>query len=162
MLNVIFFYRIARWLYLHHIPLIPRLIQLLIFFLYACNIPYKCKIGKNTLGTHGGFAILINPDVIIGNNCRIGNSTSIVGQSPYKLAPQIGANVYIGPNVVIQGPVIIEDNVIIAPHALVNKSVPKNAIVAGIPAKIVGWTTDLDYNIFQNESWKEGNKEYLK
>ena len=162
MLNVIFFYRIARWLYTHHVPFVPKLIQLLMFFLYACNIPYKCKIGKNSLVNHGGFAILINPDATIGVNCRIGNSVSIVGQSPYKYAPQIGNNVYIGPNAVIQGPVIIEDNVIIAPHTLVNKSIPKNAIVAGIPAKIVGWTTNLDYNIFNDESWKEGYKNFLQ
>lgn len=162
MLNVLFFYRIARWLYIHHIPVVPRLFQLLIFFCYACNIPYKCKIGKGSIGTHGGFAILINPEVEIGDNCRIGNSTSIVGQSPYKHAPKIGNNVYIGPNVVIQGPVIIEDNSIIAPHSLVNKSVPQNAIVAGVPARIVGWVTELEYDIFQNESWKEDRKPYLE
>ena len=67
-----------------------------------------------------------------------------------------------GPGAVIQGPVIIEDNVIIAPNAVVTKSVPKNAVVAGIPAKIIGWSDKLDYDIFADESWKEGTKPYLK
>lgn len=162
MLNVIYLYRIARWFYIHKIPIIPKLIQLVIFLCYACNIPYKCKIGKGTFFNHGGFSILINPDTTIGDNCKIGNSVSIIGQSPYKNAPSIGNNVYIGPNAIIQGPVIIEDNVIIAPQSLVNKSVPKNAIVAGIPAKIIGWSNKLDYNIFENESWKSGHKDFLK
>lgn len=162
MLNVVFFYRIERWLYLHKIPLLPRLVQLLIFFCYACNIPYKCKIGKGTFFNHGGIAVLINPDTVIGTNCKIGNSVSIVGQGPYKFAPIIGNNVFIGPSAIIQGPVIIEDNAIIAPHALVNKSVPKNAIVAGIPAKIIGWSNQLDYDIFKDEAWKDGHKPFLK
>ena len=75
--------------------------------------------------------------------------------------PRIGNNVYIGSGVVIQGPVIIEDNVIIAPNAVVNKSVHTNMIVGGIPAKISGEVTKLDYDIFANESWKEGHKPFL-
>lgn len=162
MLNVIFFYRIARWLYLHHIPFIPKIIQLFIFLCYACNIPYKCSIGKGTFFNHGGIAVLLNPNVEIGNFCKIGNSVSIVGQGPYKNAPKLGNRVYVGPSAIIQGPVIIEDNVIIAPNSVVNMSVPKNAIVAGVPAKIIGWTNLLDYDIFENEDWKEGYKPFLK
>lgn len=161
MLNVVFFYRIERWLYLHKIPFLPKFVQLLIFFCYASNIPYKCKIGKGTFFNHGGFAILINPDSTIGDFCKIGNSVSIVGQGPYKFPPQLGDHVFVGPSAIIQGPVIIEDNVIIAPHSLVNKSVPKNAIVAGIPAKIIGWSNQLEYDIFKDEAWKEGHKPFL-
>lgn len=119
MINAIRLYRIARWLYLHHIPFLPKLLQLITF------------------------------------------NVSIVGQGPYKECPRIGNNVYIGSGVVIQGPVIIEDNVIIAPNAVVNKSVHTNMIVGGIPAKIIGDVTKLDYDIFANESWKEGHKPFL-
>ena len=55
----------------------------------------------------------------------------------------------------------MEDEVIIAPNAVVTKSVPRGAIVAGNPARIIGWTKNLDYDIFKNESWKEGTKPYL-
>lgn len=111
--------------------------------------------------SHGGIGILINPKSKIGNNCIIGNNVSIVGQGPYKDCPAVGNNVYIGPGAVIQGAVVIEDNVIIAPNAVVNKSVHKNMIVGGVPAKIIGDVTKLDYNIFANESWKEGKRQYL-
>ena len=74
----------------------------------------------------------------------------------YKNVAKIGNNVWIGPNVTIQGPVIIEDGVVIAPGSVVNKSVPANAIVAGVPAKIIGFTTDLNYNIMDNEATKGG------
>lgn len=105
--------------------------------------------------------MLINPKVTIGKNCKIGNNVSIVGQGPYKDVPRIGNNVYIGPGAVIQGPVIIEDHVIIAPNAVVNKSVRANMIVGGIPARILGDVTKLDYDIFADEAWKEGHKDFL-
>lgn len=162
MINAILFYRIARWLYLHHIPLLPKLFQLLIFLMYNCMIPYKCEIGKGTFFNHGGIGVLINPNVKLGGGCKIGNNVSIVGQGPYKMTPYIGSRVYIGPGAIIQGPVVIDDDVIIAPNAVVNKSVPRYAIVAGIPAKIIGDVRKLDYDIFKNESWKEGTKEYMK
>lgn len=105
--------------------------------------------------------MLINSEVIIGENCKIGNNVSIVGQGPYKNVPVLKDRVYIGPGAVIQGPVVVEDDVIVAPNAVVTKSVPQGAIVAGNPAKIIGWVKDLDYDIFKNENWKEGIKPYL-
>ncbi len=161
MLNLVFWYRIANWMFRHHIPFIPKLLKLLMFLCYASSIPPSCKIGKGTFFNHGGFAILLNPDVKIGENCKIGNSVSIVGQGPYRHAPQLGNRVFVGPSAIIQGPVIVEDNVIIAPNAVVNKSVPKNAIVAGVPATIIGWSDKLDYNIFNDEDWKDGYKPFL-
>lgn len=162
MLNAIHIYRLARWLYLHHIPLLPKLLQFMIFTTYNCSISYKTDIGKGTFFNHGGIGVLINPQSVIGDNCKIGNNVSIVGQGPYKECPRIGNRVYIGPGAVIQGPVIIEDDVIIAPNAVVNKSVHRNMIVGGIPAKIIGDTTKLDYNIFADEAWKDGFKDWLQ
>ena len=162
MINAIHFYRIAHWLYLHHIPLLPKLFQLLIFLMYNCMIPYRCEIGRGSFFNHGGIGVLINPCVKLGEGCKIGNNVSIVGQGPYKMAPKIGNRVYIGPGAIIQGPVIIDDDAIIAPNAVVNKSVPRYAIVAGIPAKIIGDVRKLDYDIFKNEAWKDEIKEYMK
>ena len=93
---------------------------------------------------------------------RQGNNCSIVGQGPYKNAPIIGNHVYIGPGAVIQGPVVIDDNVIIAPNCVVTKSVPQYAIVAGVPAKIIGDVRKLDYDIFKNESWNDNIHPYLE
>lgn len=152
----------GNFLYRHHIPLLPKVMQLIAFLCYSSAISYKVRIGKGTFFNHAGFGVLINANVVIGENCKIGNNVSIVGQGPYKNAPVLKNRVYVGPGAVIQGPVIIEDNVIIAPNAVVTKSVPKNAVVAGIPAKIIGWSDKLDYDIFADESWKEGTKPYLK
>ena len=153
MINAIHLYRLARWLYLHHIPVLPRICMLIIFLCYNCSIPYSADIGRGTFLNHGGIGVLINANVRIGKNCKIGNNVSIVGQGPYKNAPRLGDRIYIGPGAVIQGPVIIGDNVIIAPNAVVNKSVRSHMIVAGVPAKIIGDTRRLGYDIFKDEGF---------
>ena len=160
--NVIFFYRIARFLFIRKIPILPDIIKGIIFILYNCNISYRASIGKDTEFLHKGMATLILDNVMIGENCRIGMNVLIVGKGPYKNVPKIGNNVWIGPGAILQGPVIIEDNVVIAPNAVVNNSIPKNMIVGGIPARIIGYISELDYDIFKNESYKEGFAQFLE
>lgn len=159
--NAIFFYHLSRWFFEHKIPFLPKIVQGVIFILYNSHISYLAKIGKGTFFVHKGMATLILNNVIIGEDSRIGMNVLITGKGPYKEVPKIGNRVWIGPGAVISGPVIIEDNVIIAPNAVVNNSVPEGAIVGGIPAKIIGWVKDLNYDIMKNESWKEGYVDFL-
>jgi len=159
--NVIYLYRLSNWFYLKKIPLMAKFFQGIIFLLYNCNISYKATIGKGSTFLHKGMATLILENVQIGMNTRIGMNVLITGKGPYKEVPKIGNNVWISPGAVISGPVIIEDNVIISSNSVVISSIPEGAIVGGIPAKIIGWVKDLDYDIMKNENWKEGYVKYL-
>lgn len=51
---------------------------------------------------------------------------------------EIGDNVFIGSNVQILYDVKVGNNVVIAAGALVNKDVPDNSIVGGVPARVIG------------------------
>lgn len=113
MLNAIFFYRISRWLYLHHIPILPKVVQLIIFLVYNSKITGDSSIGNGTYFVCKGISCVLVPGTAIGNDCTIGLRFSTVRNFPYKNVPQIGNNVWIGPNVIIAGPVIIGDNSII-------------------------------------------------
>ena len=143
MLNAIFFYRISRWLYLHHIPILPQLITLLIFLIYNSKVPYKAKIGKGTKLGYGGIGVVIHSDSIIGANCSISQQVTIGGgNSRYLGIPTIGNNVYISKGAIVFGGITIGNNVTIGANAVVNKPIPDNAIVAGIPGKILRFKGD--------------------
>lgn len=51
---------------------------------------------------------------------------------------EIGNNVFIGTNATILYDVKIGNNVIIAAGAVVNKDIPDNSVVGGVPARIIG------------------------
>lgn len=138
MLNAIFLYRISRWCYLFHIPFIPRLITLLIFLIYNSKVPYQARIGRGTKLGYGGIGVVIHSKSVIGCNVIIGQHVTIGGgNSKYPGVPNIGDNVKISHGAIVFGGISVGNNVTIGANAVVNKSVPDNAIVAGIPAKIL-------------------------
>lgn len=137
MLNAIFFYRISRWCYLHHIPFVPQLITLLIFLIYNSKIPYKAKIENGTKFGYGAIGVVIHDRTIIGTNCIIGPNVTIGGRNGLFEVPIIGSNVEISTGAKVLGPIHIGNNAIIGANAVVIQDVPANAIVAGVPAKII-------------------------
>ena len=79
MLNAIFFYRLAHWMYLHHVPILPKLVTLLIFLVYNSKVPYQAEIGKGTSLGYGGIGVVIHRDTIIGENCVVGQNVTLGG-----------------------------------------------------------------------------------
>lgn len=138
MINAILFYRIGRWLYLHHIPFLPKFIELIIFLIYNSKVPYQAEIGKGTFLGYGGMGVVIHTKCKIGSFCTISQQVTIGGgNSRYPGVPTIGNNVYMGKGCIIFGGITIGNNVTIGANAVVNKPIPDNAIVAGVPAKIL-------------------------
>lgn len=86
--------------------------------------------------------VCIGRDVRIGENCILYHDVSI-GQS-YDKFPRIGDNVIIYTGAKIMGDVTVGDNAVIGVNAVVTSDVPENAIVGGIPAKIIRYRTDKD------------------
>ena len=159
--NAIFFYRLARKLFLMKVPLLPKLLQLIIFLLYNSKLPANAQIGRGTFLVCKGIGVVVIDNATIGKNCRIGIGAKIVGKTPFIEVPIIGNNVFIGPGVVIVGPVIIEDDVIIAPNSVVTKSIRKGSVVGGIPAKIIGNVADLDYNLLDVTATVKGHAKFI-
>jgi len=107
----------------------------------------KIKFGDNG---HLGVDVYINAsrgNINIGDYVAIAPKTQIYSYSddyaPEKLIGEvhkigdvnIGNNILIGSGVIILPGITINDGAIIAAGSVVTKSVPKNTIVAGIPAK---------------------------
>ena len=162
MFDIIFFHRVSKFFKKNKIIFLSKFFEFLIFIFFNSRIPADIKIGIGTKFYYRGLSVLLVSGTTIGNNCAIGMRFTTGRLFPYKDVPIIGNNVFLGTNSVVLGPVTIEDNVIIAPNTVINRSIPKNSIVAGNPARIIGSTLDLDYNILNNEKWKDGKMPYMK
>mgnify|MGYP003294120550 CR=1 FL=1 len=162
MIDLIYLYRIANWCYRHHIPFIPSFMRLCMFIGHGSRIPAHTKIGKGTKFAARGMGVIMNGDEVIGEDCRIGHHVMMVRKYPYKECAHVGNHVHVGGGTVLMGNVIIGDNVIIGANSLVTKSVPEGCVVGGVPAKIIGYVKDLDYDMFTNPKYKEGFAPYLE
>ncbi len=134
---LIHWYRLNHWLYRHHIPFLPWFIVRLQYLLFNCYVPASCRIGKSTKFGYGGIGIVIHARAVIGKNCMIGQNTTIGGRSGHYEVPKIGDNVDICAGARVLGPITIGNNVVIGANAVVIKDIPDNAVVAGVPAKII-------------------------
>ena len=68
---------------------------------------------------------------------------------------EIGDNVFIGTKTTILYDVKIGSNVIVAAGALVNKDVPDNSVVGGIPAKVIGSFDDFLQKRLNEETYPD-------
>lgn len=136
-------YRLAHWLWIHHIPILPRMIYFLQYLLFNCAIPASCKIGGGTKFGYGGIATVIHARAVIGKNCVIGSCVTIGGRSRHYEVPVIGDNVQISTGSKILGPVHIGDNVVIGANSVVLKDIPSNCVVVGAPARIIKENIDI-------------------
>lgn len=115
---------------------------------FYCDYGYNIEVGKHFYANHG-LVILDCAKVSFGNNVMIapGVLMSTVTH-PLDAAARnkgiemarpilVGHNVWIGMGAKILDGVTIGDNAVIAAGAVVNKNVPANTVVAGVPAVVI-------------------------
>ena len=131
-------------MYLHHVPVIPKVIKGIIYVIHNCSIPYEAKIGENCRFLYGGIGCVISKKTVIGDNVIIGTNVLTGGRSNKEGHPVIGNNVYIATGAKILGDIKIEDNVIIGANAVVIHNVQSNTSVGGVPAKVLRENIDVN------------------
>lgn len=106
----------------------------------SIELPADCQVGKGLYLGHFGPTI-VNGRVQIGENCNLSQGVTIgVSQrGQRKGIPIIGNRVYIGPNAIVIGGIEIGNDVAIGAGAVVTRSVPDRAVVAGNPARILSY-----------------------
>ena len=92
-MNAYKMYRAERWLYLHHIPFLPKVIKGLIYVIHNSSIPYEAEIGENCKFLYGGIGCVISKKTKIGNHVIIGTNVLTGGRSNQDGHPVIGNNV---------------------------------------------------------------------
>ena len=119
--------------YLYHFYRYKRLGFDLKFIIY----PYTVASGLRIY--HSGGFVHVGPNCKIGHNCSILPGVVFGNKSQEsKCQPIIvGDNCFFGLDAKIFGPVKIGNNVTIGANSVITKDIPDNAVVGGVPAKII-------------------------
>lgn len=137
MLNPIWLYRVAHYLYRRHVPILPWVIDYAIRVIFACWLPHTTALGKRPVLGYGGLGIVIHGDARLGDDVHIDQGVTIGGNARECGAPIIGNGVYIGAGAKVLGPVVIGDHAVIGANAVVVTNIPQNCVAVGVPARVV-------------------------
>jgi serine O-acetyltransferase len=113
---------------------------------YGICIPCDMKIGPGLYIAHLNGIVASNKSVM-GKNCHISTGVVIGGKNRGRYAgyPKIGDNVYIGAGAKVIGGIKIGNNVAIGANCVVTKDVPDNAVVVGIPGRVISYEGSAGY-----------------
>jgi serine O-acetyltransferase len=132
--------------------------QLTVLALHHYTIRYGIDISRDTsigsgfyIGHFGG--IFVNEAVRIGNNCNLSQGVTLgrLNRGDRVGCPTIGNDVYIGPGAKILGRITVGDRAAIGANTVVIGDVPADAVVGGVPGRIIsqqgseGYVNRTDY-----------------
>lgn len=137
-LHAVWLHRIAHWLWNHRLLFLARLLSHINRLLTGIEIHPGAKIGRRFFIDHG-MGVVIGETAEIGDDVLMYHQVTLGGTTleRVKRHPTIGNNVLIGMGAKIIGPVTIGDNCRIGANAVVNKDIPPNCTVVGVPGRIV-------------------------
>lgn len=144
-------YRWSRALHLKKVPLLPGLLRRAILHLYGAWLPCEAKIGEGTMLGYGGLGVVLHKDAVIGRHCLLSQQVTLGGRNGQPGAPVLGDFVRVGAGARILGNIRVEDFAVIGANAVVVHDVPRGAVVAGVPARVLreqldpvfDWTRDM-------------------
>ena len=136
--HAILFHRLAHWLHVAGVPLLPRVISQTSRFLTGVDIHPGATIGRRFFIDHGMGVVIgetaeIGDDVLLYQGVTLGGT----GNEKGKRHPTLGNHVVIGSGAKVLGSIKIGNHVKIGAGSVVVKPVPDNCTVVGIPGRIV-------------------------
>lgn len=110
----------------------------LLRLLYSCDFSPGCEIGEGFSLAHNGLGCVIwakeiGRDTTIWQNVTLGSGKGIYPD----VFPVIGRNVKIYTGAVVLGNITVGDGAVIGANAVVIHDVPPNAVVGGVPARVI-------------------------
>ena len=147
-------YRLAHWLWLRNIPVIPQLIKIINRIVFSVVLPPSAKLGKGVLLSYQGLGTVIHRRAVIGDRVIVGTGVTIGGRAGYEIVPVIGEGAMIGSGAKVIGPVRIGRFASIGANAVVLNDVPDFGVAVGVPARVIKYLSvdELpDYFAFKSD-----------
>jgi len=132
------FHHASHWLWTRGFRFLARFLSHIARGLTGIEIHPGATIGEGFFIDHG-MGVVIGETAEIGKNVTMYHGVTLGGTSwkKGKRHPTIGDNVIIGANAAILGAITVGENSKIGSGSVVNKEVPANSTVVGIPGRIV-------------------------
>ena len=130
-------YRLSRWLHLRGVPALPWLLRALNRIVFGVVLPPGATLGPGVLLSYQGLGTVVHRRAVIGARVVIGTCVTIGGRSGHAQVPVIEDDVFIGTGAKVLGPVRVGRGASIGANAVVLSDVPANAVVVGVPARVV-------------------------
>lgn len=111
-----------------------KIVKFLNILMFRTYIDCEAQIGVRLDMPHGGFGVVIGPEVRIGDDAILMHNVTIGHAKPGKVV--IGDRFYAGTAAIIIGPLTIGNDVTIGANTLVNFDVPDGATVVSQKARI--------------------------
>ena len=137
-------YRLARWLLVHRVPVLPRLLYVLNRVVFAIVLPPSAKVGKDVLFGYSGLGIVVHARAVIGDRVKISQNVTIGGRAGLYEVPVLDDDVEVGAGACVLGPIRIGRGAKIGANAVVMIDVPPGGRAVGIPARLLPQSSGQD------------------
>ncbi|MEW6721013.1 MAG: serine O-acetyltransferase [Thermodesulfobacteriota bacterium] len=132
------FHHAAHWLWNHRLKLAGRLLSHISRGLTGIEIHPGATIGEGFFIDHG-MGVVIGETAEIGKNVTLYHGVTLGGTTwnKGKRHPTLEDNVIVGAGAAILGNIRIGENSKVGSGSVVNRDVPPNSTVVGIPGRVV-------------------------
>ena len=121
-------------------------------FRFGVDVPASTQVGSGLYMNHPN-GIVVHSEAVIGRNCNLSQDVTLGEANRGRNAgfPVLGDGVYVGPGAKIVGAVRVGDNAAIGANCVVTRDVPENAVVVGVPGRVIsdegaaGYVNRTDY-----------------
>ncbi|MFI5017792.1 MAG: serine O-acetyltransferase EpsC [Dongiales bacterium] len=143
--HVLFFHRIAHWLYARRRWLLARFVSQLGRWLTGIEIHPGATVGRRLFIDHG-MGVVIGETAEIGDDVTLYHGVTLGGVAPslnsaaqvdHKRHPTIGNGAIVGSGAQVLGPITVGAGARVGANAVVVQDVPAGVVVVGIPAKAI-------------------------
>ncbi|HZT20359.1 MAG TPA: serine O-acetyltransferase EpsC [Dongiaceae bacterium] len=143
--HILFFHRIAHWLYQRRQRLLARVVSQLGRWATGIEVHPGACIGRRLFIDHG-MGVVIGETAEVGDDVTLYHGVTLGGVAPSldsasqvdrKRHPTIGNGAIIGSGAQVLGPITVGAGARVGANAVVVQDVPAGVVVVGIPAKAV-------------------------
>jgi len=143
-LHAVWGYRLANFLWRHHLRWLGRFVSHLVRWLTGIEIHPGATIGRRFFIDHG-MGVVIGETTEIGDDVTLYHGVTLGGTTweKEKRHPTLKDGVIVGAGAKVLGAIIIGEQSRIGANSVVFHDVPEHSTVVGIPGTVVGSTKSL-------------------